>query len=477
MAVARATSSRGRVTYAVAAALALCIGVATAYVPSTSAMLGAALTVVGSVALLVTSRIGADAAAACFALLAMALSGMLDRYVPGAGVLNQAGVLALIVVAVARVPRSLPRALTVPTALFVAVSTIAAVLALRGGTSFAARGWIALICAPAAATAVAGVLDRACHSAPRREEVRRWLLGALTVIVAANIVVGFRQAVLGFDAREIAAAARAESTYLVGDQIRLMGTFSVNQEFGLLASCFSPALLIATLRARGSVRTWLLSLTVAMYAVTFLSLTRTSLIASVGSGLVAVLVWSGRTWSTRVVRTVAFVVVVVAASAIVLSVFRIERVNDALERAATLFSLESDKSFRARADENLPFAISVFSEHPFGLGAGAAGPVSQQYPAAAPLGTITTDNGYLMIAIQLGIVGLIAFVWMLTAALRCLARTQTTISTAAAAAILGLLLAMATAQYWSLLPPIAAVGALVGIGLADGRAPSLPVRA
>lgn len=110
------------------------------------------------------------------------------------------------------------------------------------------------------------------------------------------------------------------------------------------------------------------------------------------------------------------------------------------------------------------------TEHPLGLGAGAAGPASSRFPEAAPFGRVVVDNGFIMVGVQLGWLGVAMFIWMLLALLIWLGRSTGTFARAGSMAILALLVAMIASQYWSLSAPGILVGSIIGLGISDAAA-------
>lgn len=404
-------------------------------------------------------------------LLILALSGLVARYVPGAGSLVQVGVVGLIVVGIVSLPRlRLTAGVAVTGALFLVLCTVAAAQSASLGIEYAFRGWVGLVAAIFAGSAVAGTISGA-PSTESKSANARVILRALAVAVVANVILGFRQALFGMDSAEIAQARAGVSTFEAGDWIRLMGTFATNQDFGLLMGCVAPAVFIFALGHRGRARVWLLALSIGIYGVVILSLTRTSLIASVVAAVFGLLFLTSGGATQRTVRAVVVGGVVICASVVILSQAADPRIKDSVARATTLFNLADDVSFNARQNQTLPRALHALQEAPFGSGAGSAGPVSQSFPFSAPFGSLTTDNGYLMVAIQIGYIGAATLVFMLLLLVLHLARSESLYSRAAAASVIALLVAMASAQYWSLLASISIVAALVGVGIAHADPP------
>jgi putative inorganic carbon (HCO3(-)) transporter len=400
-------------------------------------------------------------------LIALAVSSLAGRYVPAAGVLNSVGTALIIAVGVAMIPKArLPRAVGISGAVFVTICTFFALITFSGAAEYSFRGWIAVVAAPFSVVATAGVLN---SSKTRHKKVQSAIVGTLLGAVLLNVLLGLKQSILGLDAAELRSAKEGESTYLVGDQIRIMGAFQSNQDMGLFLACAAPAFLVLALASSGRRRNWFWVLTAATYIVNFLSLTRTSLIAGAAAGIIALLVWGKGDVIARVAKNIFIAALGLGLVAFVLSLLDIPRLQAAAERALTLFSLASDTSYNARIGATLPIAWARFTENPLGLGVGSAGPISAQFPNVAPLGYLTADNGYLNIAIQVGVVGFAVFACLLLATLFALGRRGNSLSNAAAGAVLALIIAMTTAGYWSLLGPICLIGSFVGLGFAAQR--------
>jgi O-antigen ligase len=254
-----------------------------------------------------------------------------------------------------------------------------------------------------------------------------------------------------------------------------MGTFATNQDFGVFTACLAPALLALGLNAKSHRRLFLL-LTASVYVVTLLSLTRTALIASLVAGLAVLLLWGRERVMRRIATVLAAVGIVGGLGLWGLSQIDNARIQDSLTRAGTLFDLDGDTSFTARVWSTLPRGIAAFSANPWGSGSGAAGPVSRSFPTLAPFGPLTTDNGYLLIGIQTGVFGLLAFVLMLVSVLVWLARSRLALPRAGAAVITALLVALMLAGYWGLLAPMALVASVIGLALASRSRETAAVR-
>lgn len=452
---------------------AFAITVASLYVP----LIGAGL-VIATLFVVAVSRVGVSAAIVVLALAGLTFAGLLERSIAGTDALTQICTLLLIAIGILNLPRvRVPVGVAVAAAAFVGISTILSIPSIGASLEFGLRGWIALNSPIFIACAVAGVMGPNENIVDeKRARIGRWLFFVVVGAAIANVLVAGRQALFGLTVTEVASAANAGSTFDVGGEIRLMGTFTTNQDFGVFAACAAPAILVYWLKAKGRERTWLMLLSLALYTVVLLSLTRTALVASVSIGIAAFLVWGSGSVPRRFWK-VAGVFLVGAALFAVSTLIAIPRVQAAIARAATLLSLTGDDSFQARGNRTLPRAIAIFQENLFGAGSGSAGPVSAQFVSLAPYGKVTTDNGYLMVGIQIGFLGVLAFVAMLVLLAVYLGRSRSGYSNAGAAAIFALLTAMILAGYWSLIAPMAITATIVGLAIGSRERETIPLPA
>lgn len=421
------------------------------------------------------SRVGIQAAIVVLALVGLTFAGLLERSVPDTAALTQICTLLLMAVGILNLPRvRVPVGVTVAAAAFVVIATVLSIPSIGASLEFGLRGWIALTSPIFIACAVAGVLGPNQNVVDeKRARISRWLFFVVIGAAVANVLVAGRQALFGLTATEVASAASAGSTFDVGGEIRLMGTFTTNQDFGVFAACAAPAILVYCLRSKDRRRTWLALLSLALYVVVLLSLTRTALVASVLVGVIAFLALGNGSLLRRLVQSGA-VILVGAALFTASTLIAIPRVQAAIARAATLLSLTGDDSFQARGGRTLPRAIAIFQQNPFGAGSGSAGPVSAQFISLAPYGKVTTDNGYLMVGIQVGFPGVLAFVAMLVLLAVYLGRSRSGYSNAGAAAIFALLTAMILAGYWSLIAPMAITATIVGLAIGNREPEAIP---
>lgn len=401
----------------------------------------------------------------------LGIAGALERAAGVGDRTVQVAIVAMLAIGLIGLPKvKVPIVVAIAGLGFLVISTMSAVSVLDRPVDFVTRGWISLVSPIFIALAVAFAV---CHSTGGAQKSRAFIVALIGLVVVANVAVGLRQALFSLSAAEIASAQQSESTYLVGDEIRLMGMFATNQDFALFGCCIAPALLALGLSRIPSSK-WFLLLSALLYLVILLSLTRASLFSSVIAGVLVFLAWGRGSLGRRVTLTVCTGLVVAGAAGLVTNSFSgIPRVQAAIDRASTFLNLGQDESFTTRQFRTLPRALEVFSENPWGLGAGAAGPVSQSFPTEAPLGTLTTDNGYLLVGLQTGMFGLLAFIGLLVAVAVWLGRSGTPFGRAGSAAVVALLVAMSLAGYWSLLAPMGIVAGVVGLGIGSLQRDSL----
>jgi hypothetical protein len=156
-----------------------------------------------------------------------------------------------------------------------------------------------------------------------------------------------------------------------------------------------------------------------------------------------------------------------------------QRFDATLARASSLFQLQGDRSYLQRTGDTLPAAWHAFSAHPLGLGPGSAGPISQAFSSQAPLGRVIPDNGFLLIGIQLGIVGLGILAWVLARFVRQLwvsRKGNDFWSNAGVALIIYWVVAMLTGGYWSLAGPASLFWAITLIAVMSAQVTSRRAR-
>lgn len=431
------------------------------------------------VAVLVVLAVGAGNAMRQFGVVATLMSAALLSL----GLLSgteywQLGVVVMLILgAVGFVKVGMPRTFRFGLILFVLGSILFAVPSAGNSPEYAARGVLSLVFPIFAGLAGTYTWGSAAPGA------RKAMSAVAALVVAMNSFWAIRQSLFGLTGAEMARVLDSESTYLVGEQIRSMGLFATNQDFGLFCACLVPAgFFLAMSLPPGATGRRAVGLVSALLGIALvLSLTRTALLAA-AVGTIAGTLFLGRGgFSTRALRTLVLLGGGGGLALWAAVSFGGTKVQAALARASTILDLGSDRSYNARLDVVLPRALDALKERLWGWGPGSAGTVSQQFQDDAPLGVLTTDNGYLMIAIQIGVAGVTLFVLILVAAMVGLGHSLAIEARAGAVALVSLLTAMVSAQYWSLLAPMGVVAAVVGVAAASrsqvphrGEPPALP---
>ena len=287
-----------------------------------------------------------------------------------------------------------------------------------------------------------------------------------------NVVLAAKQWLIGFSGAELEWILSTRSTYLVGDRFRLLGATRSNQDFAFLVAIAFPAVCACALARDRSPR-WRLGfglLVLATLAVLFGSLVRSGLVAGVvGALVVAIAMARDANARWRMIATgvvLAAVVWIVASAGLGLALSE-DQAQTLQARVTSIFSPGEDYAFQQRQSVVWPRAVRAIEDHLLGAGAGSAGPLSQAR-ADAPLGSLVPDNGYLLVAVQFGIVGLLLFVVMLgllAAELWRRARRGRLAAAAGLGALAALCVAMLTGNFISLISPSCAWAVLVGLGL------------
>lgn len=351
---------------------------------------------------------------------------------------------------------------------FVGVSALEALNPMIGSLHFGLYG-VRLLALPL-------LLMLAVKEADLSPREVRFLLGLMAIGWSVSVAVAARQWLTSFSGAELAWIQRLGSTYLVGDEIRLMGAAQSNQDFGFFAAIAFPVVSVLALGARTPRHRALLgALAVASLAVLFGSLVRSSLLGGV-VGAVAAAAAAGISMRDRkrLLALGAALVVVVWAAATVLpaALLPAGKAQTLQRRVGSIFSPQGDHAVNARRTGTWPRALAAIEAHPLGAGAGAAGPLSQAHPAESPLGALAPDNGYLLVAVQLGIPGLLLFAALLGQMGRDLrrgARAGSRLAAAGFGALAALSVAMLLGGYWSLLAPASLFAIVVGLGLREGH--------
>jgi O-antigen ligase len=289
-----------------------------------------------------------------------------------------------------------------------------------------------------------------------------------------NVALAAKQWLIGFSGAELDWILSTRSTYLVGDQIRLLGATRSNQDFAFLVAIAFPAVCACALARERSTR-WRLGfglLALATLAVLFGSLVRSGLVAGVaGALIVAVVMARDASARWRIVASgvaLAALVWIVASAGLGFALSE-DQATTLQTRVASIFSPGQDYAFRQRQSIVWPRALQAIEQHPLGVGAGSAGPLSQARDDA-PLGSLVPDNGYLLVAVQFGILGLLLFgavLALLAVELTRRARAGGLAAAAGLGALVALCVAMLTGNFISLISPSCVWAVLVGLGLRE----------
>ncbi|MDD7835649.1 hypothetical protein [Paenarthrobacter sp. AB444] len=250
-----------------------------------------------------------------------------------------------------------------------------------------------------------------------RTRIRRVLIGVLVT----NMLVALFQAVVGLNAVELQSLVEAGSSFQVGSQTRLLGLQATGQELSMVAgSAFVWVCAVVVVRGFKQVGLFMLILGGTSAVVTLVVLQRSALIGALAA--IAILVLGIGTQAVnsggRAVRRIASIAGGCIFAVVGLALVAPDRVDLALARFQSLFGLSTDYSFSVRQEITLPVALRLIGEQPLGYGLGASGPVASSFApagplAAYPLGGLAADNGYLFVALQVGLPGLAVFVLLL----------------------------------------------------------------
>ena len=355
------------------------------------------------------------------------------------------------------------RKVSIALGVFLALCLVEALNPLLPSVGYSLAGLRAIALPVATIFAVAGL------GLTRRD--RHFVVALLFAAWVINVYFATRQWLVGFSLPELSWIENSNSTFLVGTQVRLLGAQQSNQDFGYACAVALPALTALALAMRGRLRIVIAGLA----GLSLLLLAATLLRSTLVGGIAGVLLFAGvatsvdrrRLIAGGVMATILLSLLIAAAPS---SILPNDKVTTLRERAASIFDPFSQSSVQARQDETYPRAIAAVSGHPLGAGVGSAGPLSQVRSENAPLGSVVPDNGYLVIAIQLGVVGLFVFVWLLFQLGRSLAqgaRRGSYICAAAFGSTGALAIAMLAGSYWSLLAPATLWAILVGLGLGE----------
>lgn len=238
----------------------------------------------------------------------------------------------------------------------------------------------------------------------------KWMARTLVIASGPSIALGLRQAFSGHTASEIAAQTSADASFLVGEELRLIGGFGTGQEFGLavaLVVALAAALSIDETKASRRIA-WGAVATGASF-VEILALQRVGLLFIAGS-LISIAVARPEARRQMLLWSAAGALVVAALVGTV-GLLASDRTATGVARLESLFSFQEDASYQARLTEVWPAAIDRVVDAPVvGLGPGTAGSPSFEEDAGFPGEPLITDNILLGVAAQTGVLGLLSFV-------------------------------------------------------------------
>lgn len=289
---------------------------------------------------------------------------------------------------------------------------------------------------------------------------------------ALNVLFAGRQLIFGFTGPELNWIEASRATFLVEEQIRLIGATRSNQDFAFLVGIAFPAVCAAAL-ARGKPIRWRIGfglLVLGTLTVLIGSLVRTGLVAGViGALAVAIAMASDPVTRRRLaVWGIGFAATLWVVVGIGLGlVLEQNQTHTVQNRVTSIFEPGQDYAFQQRQSTVWPHALHEVAAHPLGAGAGSAGPLSQAR-GDAPLGPLVPDNGYLLIGVQYGLPGLMLFLAALgsiAVELWRRARLGAVAAAAAFGAVIALCVAMLTGNFISLVSPSCVWAILVGLGL------------
>lgn len=331
---------------------------------------------------------------------------------------------------------------TLPDALMIALLASAALAALVG---LVTGGW---------ETTIAG--GRIWLLFPMLYFVGRWLAGnskdllQVHVLGAAVLVVvalyGLQQLALGLTPSELALARSDEFTSFVGAAVKLPATLRTSQELAALVLLTVPIALAYVMSAVSNtgLRVCAGLLSAVLVVVCLASLVRTAVVASlIGALVVAVVSRSGRLSSVLLIA-----IAVSVAIGVFVSVATSRQQAAISQRVSSISAASGDASLAERTAVRWPRVVAEIKERPIGHGVGTTNGVAIE--AVGLQRAQVTDNGYLTIAYELGVVPLLGFVALLlvstSRAARRLAATAPSLPSTQAAGALGAVAAGSTAM-------------------------------
>lgn len=287
---------------------------------------------------------------------------------------------------------------------------------------------------------------------------------------ACNLALALKQWVFGHTAGEMEWLSSLGSSYIANGQLKLMGAMPSGQDFGLLAGLASAVVIVAALQATDRRQQVALGvLGAASIAVLTGSMVRSAFVASLAAVASYALMTQTVSWK-RVIGGICAVTIALAILGALMQQFALAEDQTAAlqKRVLSVAAVGDDLAIQARQQETWPQAIREIKNAPMGAGAGAAGPLSAVSKSEAPLGELSPDNGTLLIAVQLGLLGaLILWAIVLVAGLHLKREMNAGSRLAAWGFVAGIVLAtaMLAGGFWSLVAPQSALAVLVGLGL------------
>jgi O-Antigen ligase len=299
------------------------------------------------------------------------------------------------------------------------------------------------------------------------------------VLAMANFLTVMRQATNGLNPEEARMLVTNGSTFLVAGSFRLPGLLASGQDLSLLAGGIAAWAITKSI-SRGWKEAGLSILLLAVMSgfSIAVALQRGPLIAmvlSVAIGLLSLSLRSGK-GAVRVALALVVGAAVVAVSVSAFASSSAERARDVGGLIDTFGNLASDRSYQQRLAQTIPTSIKLVAANPvIGYGTGASGPSAtaraDQSPLQAfPLGGLVADNGYLLVALQLGVPGAMLFAFALGMGARRGAitgrQTYGEVNYEVRAIFLFLMVAMLFGGYWGLSGPMCV---LLGIVAREDR--------
>ncbi len=273
-------------------------------------------------------------------------------------------------------------------------------------------------------------------------------LGATGVALGLTFAYGFKQFLYGYTPAELALVNADKHSIFYEGVPRLAATLPTNQDFAAILVVAVPSIVAfaAVGHERRTRRALMIALAIAASALAVLGMVRSAAVAAaVGTLLVLVLVSRERR------RTIALGVLalVVTASTIQITLSQTSSQGDAVRaRLLSLTRLTQDPALATRLHVVWPRTLHAIEAKPWGHGVATTG--GPAIKLQGPTNAVIPDNGYLTIAYELGVLGVILFVGLLVsvavAARRALAsglrRTERALLLASVGAVASILIAM-----------------------------------